>query len=197
MFPRALLPLPGVHVKDLAGIRLSGRHGNGALVAGLVRRIAGDLDQYAGAGAAHVGTAMLDLITATLVASAGRDVSAPPQHPHVLTLRIEAFIEQRLGDPNLSPGVIAAAHHISLRYLHRLFEPHAMTVAGLIRARRLQRCRRDLTDPTHAQVPAASWRAAARYSKSAGDDAKTRKRCAGSATSRRSRRSSRPQRAVI
>lgn len=197
MFPRALLPLPGVHVKDLAGIRLSGRHGNGALVAGLVRRIAGDLDQYAGAGAAHVGTAMLDLITATLVASAGRDVSAPPQHPHVLMLRIEAFIEQRLGDPNLSPGMIAAAHHISLRYLHRLFEPHAMTVAGLIRARRLQRCRRDLTDPTHAQVPAASWRAAARYSKSAGDDAKTRKRCAGSATSRRSRRSSRPQRAVI
>jgi AraC-like DNA-binding protein len=68
-------------------------------------------------------------------------------------LRVQAFIEERLGDPALSPGMIAAANHISLRYLHKLFEPQSRTVAGFIRERRLERCRRDLADPGLAYVP--------------------------------------------
>ena len=36
-------------------------------------------------------------------------------------LRIHAFIEQNLGETDLSPGIVAAAQHVSLRYLHRLF----------------------------------------------------------------------------
>jgi len=57
------------------------------------------------------------------------------------------FIDQRLADPELSPSAIAAAHHISLRYLHKLFEAQPTTVSGWIRQRRLERCRRDLLDP--------------------------------------------------
>ena len=49
--------------------------------------------------------------------------------------------------------MIAAANHISLRYLHKLFEPQPSTVAGFIRERRLERCRRDLADPSLAHVP--------------------------------------------
>ncbi|HEU5023418.1 MAG TPA: AraC family transcriptional regulator [Spirillospora sp.] len=66
-----------------------------------------------------------------------------------------------LGDADLTPSTIAAAHHISLRYLHRLFQQDGHTVAGWIRARRLERCHRDLADPGLAARPinaiAARW----------------------------------------
>ena len=64
-----------------------------------------------------------------------------------LQLQIHAFLEERLGDPGLSPGGVAAAHFISVRYLHKLFETEQTTVADWIRSRRLERCRRDLLDP--------------------------------------------------
>ena len=54
----------------------------------------------------------------------------PETHRRALLTRIQAFIQQRLGDPELSPGVIAAAHHISLRYLRKLFQEQGTTVAG-------------------------------------------------------------------
>jgi AraC-like DNA-binding protein len=78
-----------------------------------------------------------------------------------LVRRIHEFAESRLGDPDLSPGAIAAAHHISLRYLHKLFQAEDITVAAWIRTRRLEHCRRDLLDPELAERPvgatAARW----------------------------------------
>lgn len=39
-----------------------------------------------------------------------------------------AFIQQHPDDPGLSPAEIAAAHHISLRLLHNLFQEQGETV---------------------------------------------------------------------
>jgi AraC-like DNA-binding protein len=47
----------------------------------------------------------------------------------------------------LSPALIAAAHQISVRYLHHLFRQEEQTVGEFIRNRRLERCRADLSDP--------------------------------------------------
>jgi AraC-like DNA-binding protein len=50
---------------------------------------------------------------------------------------------------------------MSLRSLHQLFHGEGLTVAGWIRQRRLERCRRDLADPALASRPvaaiAATW----------------------------------------
>jgi AraC-like DNA-binding protein len=54
---------------------------------------------------------------------------------HLLGSR--AFIQEHLGDPELRPAEIAAAYHISLRLLHKLFQEQGTTVAGWIRTRRL------------------------------------------------------------
>jgi AraC-like DNA-binding protein len=75
---------------------------------------------------------------------------------NALLLRVHAFIEARLGDPRLSPAMIAAPHHISLRSLHKLFEPRRETVASWIRQRRLERCRQDLLDPAQAHLPVSA-----------------------------------------
>ncbi|MFG1952873.1 helix-turn-helix domain-containing protein [Micromonospora sp. NPDC048830] len=77
-----------------------------------------------------------------------------------LVTQVRDFIDRHLGDPDLSPQAVADAHHVALRTLHRLFADEEETVAGTIR-RRLERCRRDLTDPLLADRPvqaiAARW----------------------------------------
>jgi AraC-like DNA-binding protein len=52
--------------------------------------------------------------------------------------------------------MIAAAHHISVRLLHKLFQEQGQTVAGWIRARRLEGCQRDLLEPAEAGRPVAA-----------------------------------------
>jgi AraC-like DNA-binding protein len=154
MFPRALLPLRDRDIKELAGTTFDRSQPGTALVTSVVREMAGDLQAYQGPAAAGLGLALLDLIAVTLAGRAGSPeaVSAESRR-NVLVLRIRAFIEDNLADPDLGPSVIAARHHISPRYLHKLFEDQDTTVAGLIRSRRLERCRHDLVDPAGVGRP--------------------------------------------
>ncbi|WP_196443753.1 helix-turn-helix domain-containing protein [Planomonospora sp. ID67723] len=88
------------------------------------------------------------MLTAALAGALDAHSAVPPhRRRRALAAEVHAFILTNLGDAHLSPDAIAAAHHISLRYLHRLFHDDGHTVAGWIRQRRLQRCRRDLADP--------------------------------------------------
>jgi AraC-like DNA-binding protein len=148
MFPRSLLPLRYGDTRQLTGTTFRPDEANSALVTTLVGQVVSRLDEYRGPRGARVGTAMLDLITAALSTRLDRPEAVPPDAQlRVLTMRIKAFIEARLGDTRLSPGQIAAVHHISLRYLYRIFEAEQTSVGAWIRGRRLEHCRRDLTDP--------------------------------------------------
>ena len=154
-FPRALTPLPGRAVSRLIGTRIPGDRGSGALVSTLVRQLPRYLDEERGDVGAQLGTAVVDLLTTALAARLGRPSAVPPDaRQRALLMHVHAFIEKRLGDPGLIPATIAAAHHISLRYLHKLFEHEG--VATVIRRRRLDRCRRDLLDPALAARPVAA-----------------------------------------
>jgi AraC-like DNA-binding protein len=155
-FPASLVPLPRAGIARLAGRSIPGSHGTPALLSTLVRQLPGQLDDPA-VGGARVGTAVLDLLTVALAARLDQASAVSTEtRNRVLLARIHGFIEARLADPELTPSVIAAAHHISLRYLHRLFETNDSGVAGMIRQRRLERCRVDLLDPVLAQRPAAA-----------------------------------------
>ncbi|MFG3552157.1 helix-turn-helix domain-containing protein [Streptomyces sp. NPDC047725] len=161
-FPRALLPLPANKVDRLTAVQLHGREGMGAVLSGYLTQLAAGAATYTAADGARLATCTLDLLTAFLAHHLDATASMPPQTRHrALLLKIHAFIQQHLGDPDLSPGAIAAAHHISVRSLHRLFQDQGTTVAGWIRARRLERCRRDLAGPLLSNQPvhalAARW----------------------------------------
>jgi AraC-like DNA-binding protein len=92
--------------------------------------------------------------------TAGGELS-PDIPQRALLVRIRAFIEDQLADSDLTPSAVATAHHVSLRYLYKLFEGEQKGVAGLIKERRLERCRRDLLDPSLRHLPvsaiAARW----------------------------------------
>jgi AraC-binding-like domain len=123
VFPRALLPLRPGEVAGLTAVRFPGDEGTGALVSSLARQLVRRLDDWAVADGARLGTAVLDLLTVALAARLDRAAQVPPEtRQRALLHRIHAFIEARLGDPELKPGTIAAAHHVSLRYLYKLFE---------------------------------------------------------------------------
>jgi AraC-like DNA-binding protein len=154
-FPRTLLPLRHEELTRLTAVRIAGQQGLGGMLSSLAIHMSRHLDDYDAGERTRLSAALLDLLTVGLSRRLDRGgVVAPDSQRRVLLLRIRAFIEQRLGDPELSPSTIAAAHFISLRYLHKLFEAEGTTVAGWVRTRRLERCRRDLLDPVLAARPA-------------------------------------------
>ncbi|MFD0265728.1 helix-turn-helix domain-containing protein [Streptomyces sp. NPDC127106] len=67
--------------------------------------------------------------------------------PGDLAARIRAHIALHLPDSELSPGSIAAAHHVSVRYVHWLFSQEGTTVGSWIRQRRLEEAARELALP--------------------------------------------------
>ncbi|MEV7330331.1 helix-turn-helix domain-containing protein [Micromonospora sp. NPDC093244] len=162
MIPHAALPLPPHRMAALFGGKMSGREGIGALLAQFLLQVTGHPEQYHAADAGRLGAVGLDLATTML----GRHLVAEDEVPtevrrRALVTQVQAYVHRHVGDPALSPRVVADAHHISLRSLHRLFEAQETTVASYIRDVRLARCRRDLTDPAlrtqPVQVIAARW----------------------------------------
>jgi len=162
LFPRALVPLRPGDLARLTAVRVPGDYGAGALVSSLARQLPRHLDDCDTAEAARLGTAMVDLLALALSSHLDRD-SGTHKEPHhrALLQQVYAFIDEHLGAATLSPADVAAAHHVSLRYLYTLFQAERATVAGWIRQRRLDRCRRDLLDPNQRDRPvsaiAARW----------------------------------------
>jgi AraC-like DNA-binding protein len=161
-FPRGLLPLRADDLAGLTAVGLTGGDGSGALFSSTARQAVRQVGHLDPAGRARVATAVLDLLTVALADRLDRHRELPPAiGQRALLPRVRAFIEARLTDPELTPADVARAHHVSLRSLYKLFEGQRTSVAGLIRERRLDRCRRDLLDPSLAGMPvsavAARW----------------------------------------
>jgi AraC-like DNA-binding protein len=156
-FPPALLPLPPSQLGRLTGVTMPASAGIGTLTSRFLAQLAGGIDHYQPAEAARLATAALEVLAARLAHELDGDGwVAPDARRRALVAQVRAFIRQHLGDPALSPGTVAAAHHISLSYLHKLFHAEGDTVAGLIRRQRLEACRRDLADPALASRPVAA-----------------------------------------
>jgi AraC-like DNA-binding protein len=66
---------------------------------------------------------------------------------------VRAVVARQAGDPKLNPAKISRAVNISERYLHRLFRDSDQTPMQLVKATRLEHCRRDLQDPAQAGKP--------------------------------------------
>ncbi|MDG4799579.1 helix-turn-helix domain-containing protein [Micromonospora sp. WMMD980] len=148
LVPHRALPLAPRRLTDLLAAPVPADAGMGALLAAFLRRIAAHPEQYAPADAWHLDRIALDLIGGVLAAplDVERDLSVDARVTG-LRARVAAFVRRHLTDPALSPAAVAAAHHLSVRSLHRLFEGTGTTVGALIRTGRLDRAARELADP--------------------------------------------------
>ncbi|MFK4122945.1 helix-turn-helix domain-containing protein [Streptomyces longwoodensis] len=153
-FPRALLPLPARHISQLICRALPGDQGMGRLLTAFLTHLTEDGPGHTPQDAARLGNVSLDLVTAAMAHFLERESDIPPEsRQRVLYTQILSFIERHLCDSSLTASEVAAAHHMSVRSLHRLFQQHGVTVRSWMRSQRLERCRRDLADPLKRHTP--------------------------------------------
>jgi AraC-like DNA-binding protein len=101
-----------------------------------------------------VGEAIVDNLCRLVAIACGAE--APAHDGAVQAARLERakqHIEQHLADPALTPVTAAAALGISVRWLHKLFEPSGTSFAGHVLRRRLEECRAALTAPSAPRRP--------------------------------------------
>ncbi|MFD4656215.1 helix-turn-helix domain-containing protein [Kitasatospora sp. NPDC058444] len=155
-FPLALLPVPPHRLEDLLGRGFSSREGSCALLSEFLL----GLDRQAAAlgptETPRLGGIVVDLVAAWLARELDAEAAVPDDtRQRALVENVRAFVGRHLHDPELTPAVIAAAHHISVSYLHRLFarQSGGETVAAFVRRRRLEKAHRDLADPALRALP--------------------------------------------
>jgi AraC-like DNA-binding protein len=146
-FPRQSVRLSEAERRLLTARRLDGRAG----ITGVVSRFLLDLGRHhellSGNQTERVLEDATDLVVTLLSYWAGEGDVVRSSVQRSLMVRIKAYIDHRLPDPDLGPEEIAAAVNISTRYLHKLFEAEPRSVSLYVRDQRLERCRRDLLDP--------------------------------------------------
>jgi AraC-like DNA-binding protein len=157
MFPRELMPVRSRHVLDITARRISGQHGMGAVLSPFLtllsaRSLTGDVQP-----SIEVCDAVIDLVAATCRSEAEQTADSQPaaaRQAHLL--RIQIYIEEHLNDPSLDTAYIAEVHHVSARYLQKLFQEDGQTLRSWIRGRRLNRCQSELGDPQLRHIAAAA-----------------------------------------
>ncbi|MFF5792264.1 helix-turn-helix domain-containing protein [Paeniglutamicibacter sp. NPDC012692] len=153
MFPQHLLGLSVEDVSELTAVRMGKGNRLAEAVAPFVASIATQLPELKSPIGHRLALNIVDLLSTLL---ADEIYSRPEQgtdNNARMLRRIQHHIEANLADPALGPESIARAHHIATRTLQKIFSAHGLTVAGWIRERRMDQCRRDLADPLCEHVP--------------------------------------------
>jgi hypothetical protein len=113
--PRDIFPLPEDMVRRLIAVRLPGSDGIRKVVGRFLLDLTASVDNCHITGSVHLGEAVLDLISAVISDRAGSLAWDSSAGRNALLTSVQMFIREHLGDPQLSPAMIAAAHFISLR----------------------------------------------------------------------------------
>ena len=152
--PKSRLPLPSKSVDRIAGAKFSASSGYGALTKNFLRTLVNDPANHGPRDTDRLSTVLCDLLSGMFAQALEAENLLPPEsRRQTLLLRIKRFINEQLSDPELNPVTVATAHHISVRYLHRIFQEQGDTVSAWIRKRRLAHARHDLGEENLAHVP--------------------------------------------
>ncbi|WP_082643251.1 helix-turn-helix domain-containing protein [Methylobacterium sp. GXS13] len=90
---------------------------------------------------------LLDLITLSVGQAMGQDGLRTSSSRSLVRVRLRAVIEARLADRTLDAGTVASVAGVSVRYANAVLADESTSIAQLVQARRLARCRRALEDP--------------------------------------------------
>ena len=157
MLPRNMLQMSASELGYLTALCFSGRGGIGQIASSLVIELGKQSTSGFGSASTHLADAVVDVLAASFTEMLTDTEEANRRTGKKgLLLRVRAFVESRLDDPSLDPSTVAAAHHISLRYLQKLFAEEGQTVTGWIRYRRIEHCRKDLANAALQDTPVCS-----------------------------------------
>jgi AraC-like DNA-binding protein len=144
-FPDDLLRRYIQYPQSIAAKGLSGNRGIGGLLSDFLsdvwRHCQDDREFEISAGVTDAILGLLASAYRQLLGSSIDHSSLGAAH----RVRVIQYIEEHLGDSNLTPTRIAETFRITTRYLHHLFSEEDETVARYILRRRLEECARALT----------------------------------------------------
>jgi AraC-like DNA-binding protein len=160
-FPQSMVSLPAHTLSQITAMRLSADEGLGRVVSPFLTGVVNNLGQINGWAGIRVAHIMVDLISSALAEKLNLDEEVRGGRRTSAFLQLCENIMDSLSDPQLSPYSIATANAISTRQLHKLFHAEKTTVSQWIRERRLEQCRRQLSDPNDNNLSvgeiAATW----------------------------------------
>lgn len=160
-FPHSMMQLPSHTLSSVTATRFGAKDGVGVVVSPFLAETANNLSELSGWTGVRVAHALIDLVSSALAEKlTDAQIASANPRAHAF-VRVCDYIMQNLGDPTLSPDVIAHANFISTRQVHKIFHAERVTVSQFIRDRRLEECRRQLADPADAHLTvgqiAAQW----------------------------------------
>ena len=154
MLPHEKFDVPPSLLREMTAIRLTSSEGLGRVVSPFLATLGANIEQLEGPAGARLAQNAVDLLQTLFTHEL--DVARVAADPHrALVQSLRDYIDEHLGDAELSPTSIAAANFISTRHLHALFQEQGSTVSSYVRSRRLERCYLSITNPRHADVPIA------------------------------------------
>jgi AraC-like DNA-binding protein len=153
--PRALFGPRADAICARTATTLDRRSGRAAVAGPFLRGLADRIeDGSLDASATGLADCVVDVVRLLYANEPGPVGGAVHGHPSTaLFPQVCAYVDAHLADPALGPRSIAAAHFVSPRQLHKVFEVEGHTVAGYVRDRRLDAVCRDLVDPVLLDRP--------------------------------------------
>ena len=152
--PLDRLGLPHLLLRDVIGVDLTDLP-----LGQLLRRFTIDLAAGAelptGQGDS-IADPILDLTRATLTAAIGADSAGREPLIRTLGVRIMVYVRSQLGNPSLSPDLVAARFGISKRYLYETLARSGVSLGDWVRQERLALASRLLRDPAMNLVSVAA-----------------------------------------
>ncbi len=144
--PLSALALPHDAIARTTAVALTPGHPVAHLASTYFARMASRPDLFTTPGAAALGQPSLELVRALITTHLDTG-SINDSRRATAALQIQEYIRAHLGDPELSPGSIAGAHHISVRQLYNVLAEAGISLGDWIRTHRLEACRDDLRRP--------------------------------------------------
>jgi len=155
VLPRSVLGLSESEVAQVTASPVSRDTPLGGLLSPFLARLVEGAGGYPPRTSELMARNVVELFGVLTDEMLGRSTGDIPGANRAMLLRIQEYIDLNLANPDLTPQAIAQAHHISLRYLHKLFEGEDVTVGRWIQRRRLEKCQRDLARRTNIATIAA------------------------------------------
>lgn len=142
LIPRAALDEVSGRNWAAAGIVLDGAAPATRLLTGYLDVLSATLPELAPLAVTAARNATLELFVGALRPATLSGVGATPGP--ALRALMESWIDRNLRDREITPAAVAAAHGVSVRTVHRVFESAGRTVGSVVRLRRLARARGEL-----------------------------------------------------
>jgi AraC-like DNA-binding protein len=156
--PLSTVGLPLVELSEIFAVELAAATPGAAMLSSMVTSLAAEHALMSARAREHCGGAVISLVRAVI----GDHAGPPATKRFGLFNLLAQWIEEHLTDDDLDAESLAAAHHLSVRYVRQIFAAQGTTVTRFVRERRLEHARADLMDPAQAAYSIASiarsWR---------------------------------------